>query len=397
MNLYRNFGTLLETWLTDTISEDNSTEEPPQAPETLTPSKSAMGTDSQRTGMLLKSESEDSGLEEAPISPQGSEQSFSLARDSDLVDSEGPLSRAAPLPSSQVSCNQSQNIVERALQRTRQTSIGSRRKAFSLSFTNSWTLSFNFNERSGEQELPAVLTPQPLKNQHCQQEPKPNNERSEDQTQRQAWQLQLEAATISIPQDEVKLSASPSHGWPSFGPTYLEQVCRLLEEIARLRARNQELEREKERLQEQQRSKDVTSSQYLHSGSKTGGQEPALKSRGYEFKHFSLKSKPSSDKVLRRSISDSNLSDCGIGNLMKQQQSESVGNLSMFSEVDKMSQTTAQKEKETHKTSSLKRTIWKKKDKQNKELDSQQTSPCEEQKSSQHLGLLFKKMSLKKP
>ncbi|KAL4609647.1 hypothetical protein GN956_G23680 [Arapaima gigas] len=245
MNLYRNFGALLEAWVTESPSIEGLMEVADQVTETPTFSERAFREDSQ---MLFKSESEDSGLEETPATPQGLEQSFSLAKDSHHVEGGSSSLPAPPPPSCLDPCNQSHFIVEQALKRTKWVSFEGNRKAFCSPFTNSWTVPTLICQRSGELEAPAtpMQTAQPSKPEHCQQEPTPKQEGPEVRLILILWQ-DHDAKSNAYYWESLHLSG------PSFGLTYLGRVCRLLEEIAKLKARNQKLEREIERIQQQQR------------------------------------------------------------------------------------------------------------------------------------------------
>lgn len=91
MYLYRNFGQLMEAYIEKNSSIDDSEDTDSGGQDSTLGEMSA-----ERPGMLLKSESEDSGVEEPVVTPLGSEQSFSLGKDPNLAD--GPLS-PSPLPS----------------------------------------------------------------------------------------------------------------------------------------------------------------------------------------------------------------------------------------------------------------------------------------------------------
>ncbi|KAL4609646.1 hypothetical protein GN956_G23679 [Arapaima gigas] len=162
---------------------------------------------------------------------------------------------------------------------------------------------------------------------------------------------------------------------PSFGLTYLGRVCRLLEEIAKLKARNQKLEREIERIQQQQRrqvKQDLMSSHFSCSDRKTGCEEPELERGAKEaalvWECWELPDRGRQWEPVH----------CSEG---------------IWLSVDNTRPVTG---KATHAADNIKRTTWKKRDKQNKDSDSEPTSTSEGQKSSQHLRLLFKKKSKKK-
>ncbi|KAI1881920.1 hypothetical protein AGOR_G00244440 [Albula goreensis] len=303
MNLYRNFGNMLETWVVSTCPEINCEDTVASESQRQTLKGEAERRKAwmspEVVGAIVRSESEDSGVEMAcsegentvftaqgsPSTPQGSDHGFSTVKQMDTCPLHEKVTPPFNAPSSSSSSSSSLSAVaprkpdplvarlrvEQALWRADQAGQWGRRAAISsqpptlstLSRTDSgnydtgynipplpcrsMTLSSRLNPRLGKQVPlkavhPPILTKQ---NPELLRHPSSLKDLSVPHLSGNESGFQL------CGEEGAGLCGMPAGEWPSPGLGYLEQVCRLLEEISRLQACNQKLRRENETFQNQ--------------------------------------------------------------------------------------------------------------------------------------------------
>ncbi|KAJ8287305.1 hypothetical protein GJAV_G00050040 [Gymnothorax javanicus] len=294
MNLYRNFGSTLEMWVATKDSEQEGKDSNVVQGRHETPS---MENDRMRRrsirevrGAMLRSESEDSGVEteNAPSTPGSLYHGFSPLREEprEFGNPWGSNRHSMPPLSSHsftcVSLNtpaleetdtaRSRVTVEQALRRASQSSTVGPSQTPPLGRADSTRHiiehlrcnSMNTGQRSGGPRDPK---PSPLEPHSTGQDPEPPS--------LQPYPSRDETDSLSHCEDSTSLHASHKDGaptgkgpapglqhsptlgpsaprGPSLGLGYLEQVCRMLEEIAHLQLRNLELQRENERIRNRQ-------------------------------------------------------------------------------------------------------------------------------------------------
>nr|XP_015198829.1 PREDICTED: uncharacterized protein LOC107076912 isoform X1 [Lepisosteus oculatus] len=233
MNLYRNFGTLMEMW---------ESRPPLDRKEGGVPSAVGGG---RAVGVLSKSESEDSGVEmpsteTTPSTPRGSECSFSLTGSTDPTDTEKEGS-PSPLPHSplrrppSVSDEDPEDIfaparsrVEQALRRTDWR--GRKGPCARLSPVPSLREAEAAGETADAQQCPLSGR----LSQSC---------------------VGLEYLDACWRGEVVDSGVATEAALQGSGLGYLEQVCRMLEEMAKLQKTSQVLQRERKRVESKLRAR----------------------------------------------------------------------------------------------------------------------------------------------
>ncbi|XP_023678983.1 uncharacterized protein [Paramormyrops kingsleyae] len=367
MYLYRNFGKIMEAYIGKNSSIDDSEDTDSGGQDSTLGDRAA-----ERLGVLLKSESEDSGVEEPVVSPLGSEQSFSLGKDTDLAD--GPLS-PSPLPSPSPALAPSlssppnlkgregwhrvRTIVELALQRTKQRGSRSQPRLPVSLMAPQVPLGESLDER-----VPQLPDPEP-----CQQ----SQGRSE--VDGQACGEKADPGSQLSP-----------------GLSYLDEVCRLLEEIARLQARNRELKRERDGLQYQLRDKErqeLMSGQCLCGAAESASEGPGQKRRGAMSSGLAPGEQLLLPAFRRRSMSES---EALKSNVERWKETRVHGSTMQLTEVDSGKQTKARQDRVKWQTASLNETSRDFKD----ATEEPNKEPSSKQKLKKKQHSLFKKKSKNK-
>ncbi|KAK3521905.1 hypothetical protein QTP70_018990 [Hemibagrus guttatus] len=255
MNLYRSFGCLLETWVADGYPVEHlSSAEALEKKLDPNGSDSASADSLRLTGATLRSESEDSGVElPSVVSPLTSQHSVLTSQASQLGEddlrptSSSPALSQCSSSSSSFSTRESFKLlkgggkpsvttglkVEEVLRRTepawRRSVDGSlRRRCHTASIcSRSSTPSIRSRVGSIGPGRPYV---------------QPANEQRLSETQRVTHTPQQPAISTTDPQEQS--SCATGLEWDHLPPgfLYLEQMCRMLEEIARLQKENQKLQ-----------------------------------------------------------------------------------------------------------------------------------------------------------
>ncbi|XP_048875933.1 uncharacterized protein si:dkey-106l3.7 [Brienomyrus brachyistius] len=365
MYLYRNFGQIMEAYVGKNSSIDDS-EDTHSGGQDSALREGAMD----RSGVLLKSESEDSGVEEPVVTPLGSEQSFSLGKDPELAD--GPLSPSplpSPSPARAPSLSSPPNLkgregwrrvrtqVELALQRTKQRSSRTPAPQLPISFM----IPQPSLGPSLDEGVPPLLDPEP-----CQQ----SQGRSEVDSQ-------------------VCGEKADHGGQLSPGLSYLDEVCRLLEEIAKLQARNRELKRERDGLQYQLRDKErqeLRSGQCLCGAAESASEGPAQRRRGPMSSGLAPGEQPA---FRRRSMSDS---EALKSNVERWKETLDHGSTRQLTEVDSSKQTKARQDRVKWQAASLNETSGKFPD----PTEEPDKEPGSKQKLKKKQHSLFKRKSKNK-
>ncbi|KAG7476653.1 hypothetical protein MATL_G00085110 [Megalops atlanticus] len=295
MNLYRNFGSIMETWATNAHlkfdSEDVVGLGNEQVPLGGKAERRKDWMSKELAGTILRSESEDSGVEMASVemenalsTPHGSVSSFLSIKEEEMCTAEemGKVECRSPSPpssydlSSRSSSSSSLNTVaqekseplstglkvEQALRRADRSNQRVRRKS---AISQSTQAPSHYREDSDPLD-PCHMAP--LIPCHSVTSASRRSQRSESlgaritahpptSIQRRGNSLKhlnlCQSTNQVYPQlhcEEEVRDTFPTDGI-SPGLGYLEQVCRLLEEIARLQTSNKELRRENERVHSQ--------------------------------------------------------------------------------------------------------------------------------------------------
>ncbi|XP_026798583.3 uncharacterized protein si:dkey-106l3.7 isoform X1 [Pangasianodon hypophthalmus] len=249
MNLYRSFGCLLETWVAEGyLVEQSSSAEGSE--KNLDPNGSdSTSADSLRlTGVALRSESEDSGVElPSVVSPLTSQHRVLTSQASQLGEDDlQPPSSSPALSqcSSSSSCfsavhkgslNPSETAglkVEEALRRTepawRRSVNGSLRRRCNTTSISSGSLKASIRSRVG-----SIGPGRPYV--------QPAEEQRSSETPRVTHTPQQPAICKREPETQAARATGPEWDHLPPGFLYLEQMCRMLEEIARLKRENHSL------------------------------------------------------------------------------------------------------------------------------------------------------------
>ncbi|XP_053332092.1 uncharacterized protein si:dkey-106l3.7 isoform X2 [Clarias gariepinus] len=250
MNLYRSFGCLLETWVTEGYPVQRS-----GSAEGLGKHSDPNGSDSafadslRLTGPPIRSESEDSGVElPSVISPASSQRRVLTSQTSQPVDDDLRPSSSSPALShcsSSSSCFSSVHKgslkssetaglkVEEALRRTepawRRSVDSSLRHRSNTTSISSGSITPSIRSRVG-----SVGPGRPYK--------QPSDEQRSAETHRSTHTPQQPEVGNKEPEKQAAGVTGPEWDHLPPGFLYLEQMCRMLEEIARLKRENQNLQ-----------------------------------------------------------------------------------------------------------------------------------------------------------
>ncbi|KAI4876347.1 hypothetical protein NFI96_017811, partial [Prochilodus magdalenae] len=274
MNLYRNFGCMLENWVADGYPEVSYYSEEPLEKQQDTNSSDSASSDSVRLpGTALRSESEDSGVDLSNVSsPQASRSSVlnsvdSLAFKPSAVNCEieGDIKPSCSSPdpslcSTSSSCfSETQNLSAAAGRPSVDQVLGQNE--------TDWAQATGRESPFLEEDLDAKPrrrsnTTSQIRGLHgaTARTPhrtgslgpgRPHAQRAE-RGHREAHTLQqLDLNNEDIA--EATCDREPDWDGPSPGLLYLEQMCRMLEEIARLQQQNQSLQLEMDTIRGQKK------------------------------------------------------------------------------------------------------------------------------------------------
>ncbi|KAF7700818.1 uncharacterized protein si:dkey-106l3.7 isoform X1 [Silurus meridionalis] len=250
MNLYRSFGCLLETWVTDGYPVTRSTSTEGLEKNSYSNGSDSASADSLRlTGVALRSESEDSGVElPSVLSPMTSQHRVLTSQTSQLIEDDLRPSSSSPALShcsSSSSCFSATRKgslkapgtaglkVEEALRRTepawRRSVDSSLRRRCNTTSISSGSITPFIRSRVG-----SVGPGRPYTQAADEQ-------RVSEVTPRLTHTPQLPVISNIEPAKQAAGSTGPE--WEQLPPgfLYLEQMCRMLEEISRLQKENRDL------------------------------------------------------------------------------------------------------------------------------------------------------------
>ncbi|XP_053501953.1 uncharacterized protein si:dkey-106l3.7 isoform X2 [Ictalurus furcatus] len=303
MNLYRSFGCLLETWVAEGYPPERSS-----SAEGLEKKLDPNGSDSRSadslrlTGAPIRSESEDSGVElPSVVNPLTSQHSVLTSQASQLGEDDLRPSSSSPALSQ---CSSSSSFfsaarkeslkpsetvglkVEEALRRTepawRRSVDGSHRRRCNTASISSGSLKHSIRSRVGSVG-PGRPYIQPADEQRSSEAPRVTH------TPQQPAVSNREAAACAT-------GPEWDHLPPGF--LYLEQMCRMLEEIARLQRENHNLQLVIKN------SRDETGETEMKVVCRQKADIDSTDGEKLDFRHTKNKPGRSSEAFRRRSVSD---------------------------------------------------------------------------------------------
>ncbi|KAM8744324.1 uncharacterized protein AB9X84_018329 isoform 1-T1 [Acanthopagrus schlegelii] len=388
MNLYRSFGNLMEAWVAEGGHSPDS--------EWLGNNDEDPSTPSSDTGTNLRSESVDSGVETASSDTSFLAASFSTSTDRAEIDTFMPegggltpasASQSPVLSSPPPSSSALHQKVEQALQRTDSKHLKEnpepltveavlRRRPRASFQPRRHTLDLVRGQRPESFGLWTTLNPaEPMRltrrrpaSMICDRQPV--RKRLED-----------------LGEEEVK-GLSP-------GLSYLEQVCQMLEEVARQQMHNQALQMDANAPREHQ---DVEVSQACQSDSKAA--EEDLSSCQSLERAQQTSSEPQQRKGNRlghfrqRSTSDTSLATLRLRQLNTDCRGQQLSTNDLLEKIEEDHEKQESKKEENHKT--YKNWLYKigslrRDESAAKDLKSQQMQPCEKNSARRRLSQLFRR------